>query len=287
MSRVAIITDSSVHFPFHQLPVYEGFRILHHYIDIGDQLIPDRKDLTIYTISGNIKNSRPRPVPPSVADFQSIFNAISLTHSEIIVILLSEQLSHAISNAQQAVNSFKFPASIDIIDSQTTSAGLGFVVSEAVKAAQHGLSAHEICQLIRWITPRIYTAFCLPDLHFIAQAHHLDPSQATVGEMLGLIPFYIMENNRLIPIQKARSQRHLVDILYEFIEEFFNIQHIALLYGLPFFEQESRNLRERIHQHFPSTAYTEHYASSALAAMLGPHCLGMIAIENIHGEIVN
>ncbi len=70
----------------------------------------------------------------------------------------------------------------------------------------------------------IYSVFCLPDLSHLYRSGQIDPAQAIVGEMLGVIPFFTLENGSLVHTQKIRSPRHLVDIMYEFVAEFENLK---------------------------------------------------------------
>jgi fatty acid-binding protein DegV len=127
--------------------------------------------------------------------------------------------------------------------------------------------------------PHIYTIFCLQSLRYLSNTGYLDPAQAIIGEMLGVIPFFILENGKLVPVQKARSPRQIVDMLYEFICEFTDLDHIGILQGVPPYEQEIRNLRERITQTFPTTHVSEHSMGAALIATLGPHSLSVFTIE--------
>jgi fatty acid-binding protein DegV len=130
----------------------------------------------------------------------------------------------------------------------------------------------------------IYSVFCIPDLSHLYRAGLIDPAQAIVGEMLGVIPFFTLENGRLVHTQKIRSPRHLVDIMFEFIAEFENLKYLALLQGITTFDQESRNLRDRISQNIRTTPLCEHGLSLSLATILGPHCIGLVAMENTPKE---
>jgi fatty acid-binding protein DegV len=112
----------------------------------------------------------------------------------------------------------------------------------------------------------------------------MDPAQAIVGEMLGVIPFFTLENGRLVHTQKIRSPRHLVDIMFEFVSEFENIKYMALLQGINTIEQESKNLRDRINQSIRITPLCEHNLGLALATILGPHCTGLVIMENTPKE---
>jgi DegV family protein with EDD domain len=284
MPRTCIITDSSVCFSKLGYAGHEHVTILPHSIQTDGHIIPDSKDLTIYNSSLNNIHP-PIAIPPSVDDFRSAFTSLGMKYKEIVVILLSSQLSEAGSNAQYATQSCKTPANIFIIDSLNTAIGLGLLVQAAAEFIHKGYSGLEITRLIRGMLSHIYSVFCIPDLSHLYRAGLMDPAQAIVGEMLGVIPFFTLENGRLVHTQKIRSPRHLVDIMFEFVSEFENIKYLALLQGISTFEQESKNLRERINQNIRTTPLCEHSLSLALATILGPHCIGLVTMENTPKEV--
>jgi DegV family protein with EDD domain len=241
----------------------------------------DGKELKTVNLPASARNSaNPQVHPPTPDEFHQMFAALGQRYHEIIVILLSSHLSGAVASAQEAVESGRGPAIVHIIDSQTSAVGLGFLVQIAAQAAQNGETGARINRFVRGIIPRIYSIFCVQSLTYLYRSGHLDPAQAIVGEMLGVTPFYILENGRLVPIQKARNARHLVDILHEFIAEFTDLKHIALVQGVPPFEQEARNLKDRLDADFPRATFSEHMLGTALAMILGPHSFGVFAMES-------
>ena len=284
MPHTCIITDSSASFTKPVFTGQEHVTILPHSIQVNDHFIPDGKDLSIYNSSSQIIQP-PLSFPPSIDAFRSAYTELGMKYKEIVVILISSHLSQAVANAQSASQTCKTPANIFIIDSLNTAVGLGLLVQAAAEFAHRGYSGLEINRLIRGMVNHIYSVFCIPDLSHLYRAGLIDPAQAIVGEMLGIIPFFTLENGRLVHTQKIRSPRHLVDIMYEFVAEFENLRYLALLQGIITFEQESRNLRDRINQNVRATPLCEHTLSLALATILGPHCIGLVAMENIPKEV--
>lgn len=283
MPRTCILTDSTACFSKSIFTGQEHVVILPHSIQVNGNFLPDCKDLSIYDSINQYRNP-PRVFPPSIETFQSAYSSLGIRYKEIIVILLSSHLSLAVANAQSASQLGKTSANIFIIDSMNSAIGLGLLVQAAAEYSQRGYTGIQINRLIRGMINHIYSVFCIPDLSHLCTAGLLDPAQAIVGEMLGVIPFFTLENGRLVHTQKIRSPRHLVDIMFEFIAEFENLKYLALLQGITTFEQECKNLRERINQNIRSTPLCEHSFSLALATMLGPHCLGLVAMENIPKE---
>lgn len=279
MPRTCILTDSTAYFTKPAFAGQEHVTILPHFVQVDDHLQPDSKDLSVYYHPSLFKQP-PRTIPPSMEAFQDVYASLGLKYKEIVVILLSSHLSQAYANAQSAIQAAKSPASIFVIDSLNTAIGLGLLVQAAAEYSHRGYSGVEINRLVRGMINHIYSVFCLPDLSYLSRAGQLDPAQAIVGEMLGVIPFFTLENGRLIHTQKIRSPRHLVDIMYEFVAEFENLKYLALLQGINSYEQECRNLRDRISQNIRTTPLCEHRLSLSLATLLGPHSIGLVAMEN-------
>jgi DegV family protein with EDD domain len=286
MSQVSILTDSAAQF---SSPIYEGSElvtILPLQIQVGSEWFRDTRDprtcarLITSGSRTHMNGSQPRLHPPSVNEFVQAFTELSQKSSAILAILSAERLCHDIENARLAADIARGPAAIYIIDSQTTGAGLGFLIEYALQMAEQESNPLNLTRLVRGAIPHIYSAFCLQSLRALAQGGHMEFSQALVGEMLGMLPFYVMENGRLMPMQKARSQRQVIDLLLEFASEFENLRTISLLQGLPPYEAEMRNLRDRLSQTFPKVQIFEHMFSASLLTIFGSRSLGLMAMES-------
>lgn len=286
MQKTCIVTDSSAVFTEPNLPGREHLYILNHQIQIGEEIIQDSSNIQLFD---GPEETKIYPVvhPLSVNLFREKFLQLAVDYQDIVVILLSSHLNTSLNNAREAVTNLKSPAPIHIIDSQTTATGLGLLVQAALQACVSGLNGVEVHRIVRGLVRQIYAIFCLPDLKYLHNSGFLDPAQAIVGEMLNITPFYILESGNLTPVLKARSSRHMVDILQEFIAEFEYLKLINLIYGLPAFENECRNLKDRISQYFPHVAFSEHRVGTALASILGPNCLGVVTLDEGLGEFVD
>jgi DegV family protein with EDD domain len=280
MARVCILTDSTAQFPQPLFPGQELVSILPLRFQLAGQSLKDGNGLSLNDLPASARYSAGAiSLPPSLDDFHQAFLGLQDQCYEVIAILASAQLIPVVPRAQEAAAHSPGSLPVSVIDSQTSGIGLGLVVQSAAEAARAGASTAEIKRFIRKQIGHVYTLFTLQSLTYLALAGHLDPAQALVGEMLGITSVYILENGRLIPIQKARNNRHLLDLLHEFVSEFGDLKHIALLKGTLPFEAEARSLRERIGLSFPTAPYSEHTMNTALAGIIGPRSLGLVAVE--------
>ncbi len=280
MPAISILTDSAAQFPN---ALYEGSELVSSVtmqIQLGDEWLRDSQDLRIGRQLAKVNNdSLPRLHPPTVEDFVHAMRELSTNSDAIICILSSDRLFHNLANASQAAELAKGSASIQIIDSQTTGLGLGLLIQSVARAAISERNPARFSRLVRGLLAHVYSAFVLYNLHPLALHGQLDIAQAAAVEMLGLLPFYVMEGGRLVPMRKARSSRQVIDLLLEFAGEFSQLNHIAVVEGPIHHEQDLRSLRERLAQAFPDTMVSEHTLGASLVTLFGAHTLGLAALE--------
>ncbi len=273
MPDICILTDSTAQFTRPNFPGHEQVYI------IPFHLLPT----DLQAGSKNQPRSEPAPhlLPPTPQEFLSYFTQLGLNHSTVLVLTLSSFLGPALKNAQQAVGLYNSHASIQIIDSQTTAVGLGLLVQAAAEAVARNASFREIEHWLRAAIPRVYMLFCIPELTYLAGTGYLAHSQAMVGEMMGLLPIFTVEDGRLTPMQKVRTQRHLFESFQEFMEEFENPSHIALMYGANHVTIRTRPLRAYVQENFPKTPFSEHPISAHVAGLFGPQSIGLVVMEKV------
>ncbi|HLE52137.1 MAG TPA: DegV family protein [Anaerolineales bacterium] len=278
---VSILTDSTAQFTISPFPGQDLVRVIPLRINLNRVNYLDGLGLSIYDLPLTARDGKSAQAhAPQPEEFRRAFLSLGEEHQEILAILLSARLSSAIANAHQAAGTLPGRISLTIFDSQTTGVGLGLLVQAAAEAAQDGATVKEIKQLVRHLVAHIYTVFYVQSLSYLSLGGHIDPAQAVVGEMLGVTPIILLENGRLVPVQKARSSRHLIDLLVEFLGEFGKLKHISLLKGTLPFESEIHHLRQRINELFPTTTFSEHILGTGLASILGPCSLGLVVMED-------
>jgi DegV family protein with EDD domain len=218
MSKVCILTDSTVQYTDPNFPGKERVYVIPLKIQTREQ-------------QGN--QAQPRCgldtslIPPSPQEFIHYYSQLSSQYDTIFVLTLSSLLIPATRSAFSASVQFSNQATIIVIDSQTTGAGLGLLVQAAAAAVHAEVPPAEIERRMRAAILRIYMLVCIPELMYLAQSGQMEYSQALVGEMLGMLPIFTLEEGRLRPMEKVRTQRHLFESFLEFINEFEAPAHIA------------------------------------------------------------
>jgi DegV family protein with EDD domain len=280
MGRVCILTDNSAQFPTGSFPGVELVSIIPTHLQAGGRVYREGQGFKAQDLPPSAWDGvDPALIPPSVAEFQKMYSYLGGSYDQVIVITMSSHLNNTYENAQEGAASMEGRVEVHVVDSQTTAVGLGLLTQAAASAAEAGDPAPQIVRYLRGLIPHIYCMFCLPGLTYLNRAGWLGFSQALVGERLSILPLFILDGGRLIAVQKARSSRHLVDCLHEFVGEFSNLRQISVIQGVPPYEQEVRALRERFGLDFDSIPVSEHTIGAPLAVLFGPRSLGIFVQE--------
>ncbi|KAF0108172.1 MAG: hypothetical protein FD146_1186 [Anaerolineaceae bacterium] len=264
MPRVCILTDSTAQFTRTDFPGRERIFVL-------------PLDLEPAAAQGN---GQPRRlVPPVPQAFLRYYGLLSGEFDAVLTLTLSSHLNPAADSARKAASLYSNHAAVQVIDSQTTSAGLGMLVEAAAGAASAGASLAEVEGLVRTAIRRIYMLLCIPELACLERLGLLDHTQALAGEVIGLMPVFTVEEGGLTPMGKARTPRALFESFEEFMDEFTAPDRVALLRGTSQTTLRTRPLREFVQQRFAGASYSEHPLNPPLSALFGAQAIGLVVME--------
>jgi len=272
MSKVSILTDSSVQFTHPDFPGHERVYVIP--FEYQNRMQPGDE-------SWACCNLPQRLIPPSPQEFIRFYVQLSREYDTIFVLTLSSLLNPVNRSALCASAQYSNHATINVIDSQTTGIGLGLLVQAAAAAAAAGAPPAEIERQMRASIPRVYMLFCIPELRYLAHSGYMDHSQALVGEMMGMLPIFAIEEGRLTPMEKVRTQRHLFESFLEFINEFDAPSTIALMRGANHNTLRTRPVRQYVQETFPDTLFSEHAIAPHLAALFGPQSTGLVIMDSL------
>jgi DegV family protein with EDD domain len=281
MGSTCILTDGLVQFTQPGFSGREDVRVFPYAVQMGGEIYWEGEGLKTNKLPTFTSPQSPtRLVVPDSEKYELVFQNLAGKYREIIVILTSCELSPSYVCAEKASASVRGQAAITLIDSQTTSVGLGLLVQMAAEAAAEGVRGAEIERRVRKAVTQVYSLFCTAGLSYLSQEGFIDEGQAAIGEMLGLIPIFSLEEGKLSSIEKARNPRGVLDFFQEFLGEFEELQHIAFLQGASSFNHETHLLREHAQLHFPRTPFSEHTINLPVASLFGPRTLGLILLDS-------
>lgn len=280
MEPICIVTDSSVQFPKPAFPGRDLVKVIPLSVSLNNTIIDDPSfRVTELPLTAN-HQLNPHLEPPNPDELREYFVNLCKSYHQVVAIFMADGLSNCVANAKAAVQSLQGNLPIQIIDSQTTSCGLGIIVQEAALTAVKYGRLVEVENSIRAAIPRSYGVFCIPSTTYLQYEGFLDAAQAGVSEMLGLYPIFNLENGQLTPVEKMRNPRHIIDYFIEYMDEFDQLSHIAVMQGINSSSQDHQLLRDHAADFFPKTPFSAHVLNPTLAVLFGPTCSAMFLVES-------
>jgi DegV family protein with EDD domain len=280
MPKTCIITDTSAQFPRHSLTGRNYIQSVPFRIKLNDKQVEDDPSVKInHFPTSEIRGSLPELLAPSVEDYVAAIKSISQNYTDILAVVMSSHLSASFQNLETAVQQTRGFIQVQLIDSQTTGLGLGYLVQMAADMAARSVPAADIEYRLRGQIPHIYSQFCLPNLTYLHGTDLIGYPQAVVGEMLSILPVFSFEEGKLVSIEKVKNYRHLLDYFQEFLDEFSDLDYVAVMQSVPPLLQEARSLKEHAGLNFPKTPFSEHTINPVIAALFGPRSVGIFAME--------
>ncbi|MCC7358121.1 MAG: DegV family protein [Anaerolineales bacterium] len=281
MAKVRIVTDSTAHFFDPEFPARHNVTVIPLGIQFGSEAYQDGVDMTTDRFFARVDAGGPIPVAqaPSPKRFAAVYESICSGHEDVLSIHVSSKLSRTIANARAGAEEVLGRCKITIIDSLTTSIGLGLLVEAAALAAERGASEDDIVRIVRGMIPRLYAVFFIETMEFLAKAERIGKAQAVLGAMLGIKPFLTLEDGDIVPMEKVRTRQQAVEKLVEFVVEFANIEHLAILQSASAPSDDSRLLLERLALEFPGRSWPVLAYGPSLATFVGPRAMGVVVFE--------
>jgi DegV family protein with EDD domain len=231
---LTIITDSGADLP---ISYYEenDVILLSFKVQLDGKEFDDHKEIeptSIYQAIREGKVPKTSQVPPTI--FEDLFTKMAQNKQDGIYISFSSELSGTYSTASMVLNQVKedYPDfKLTIIDSKNASLGLGLIVREAVRLAKEGVSKEEIIEQVQFLSQHMESLVSVDDLDYLARGGRVSKASAFVGGLLNIKPLIHMDNGKLIPIEKLRGKKKVLNRLIELMIERgvnFNQQSIGI-----------------------------------------------------------
>jgi DegV family protein with EDD domain len=285
LGKVRVVTDSSAHFVDPGVIDRYQIAVLPLEIHFGSQRFKEGIDIDADGFFHRVSHGGPQPVvvDPPPTEIAEIYARLGRESDQIISIHRSRQLGPTLQNATTAARTLLGRYDIALIDSLTTSAGLGIIVEEAARAAYQGESLDSVVRIVRGIVPRIYSVFYVETLDYLQHNRLLGEAQAILGTMLGIKPFLTIEDGELVPMEKVRTRPQAIDRLVEFVTEFSSVERMIILQNTPYPTEQTRMLQERLMFEYPDREFPCMMYGPSLAAQIGPDGMGVVVYEGDAG----
>lgn len=166
--------------------------------------------------------NHPKTSQPSQLEFRNAFIELAKNKQQGIYIAFTSELSGTYQTAVMVHEQVKeeYPdLDLTIIDSKCASLGVGLCVMEAVRLAKNNATKDEIIKDVQFRSSHMEHLFTVEDLDYLAKGGRLSKASAFLGGLLNIKPLLNVEDGKLVPIEKIRGKKKLLNRIIEVMKE--------------------------------------------------------------------
>ncbi len=230
---VCIVTDSTADLQPEEAETL-GITIVPLTVFFGEEAYLDNIELDNASFYSKLQTSKelPRTSQPSPASFQAAFTRLIEEGADgIISVHLSSKLSGTYQSACTARDSLpksvrKVP--IELIDSQSISAGMALGLKRAAEEARQNISVEEIKAHLIDQFRRTRIIAVLDTLEFVKRGGRIGRASAMLGNLLSFKPIIALKDGEVVPLERPRTRGKAYDRVTQIIAESGALQELAV-----------------------------------------------------------
>ncbi len=162
----------------------------------------------------------PRTSQPSAGQFEQVYRRLaSEGATEILSLHVGSKLSGTYQSAELATEMVADQVKVYPFDSGCGSAGMGYMVLEALRMAEAGKTVAEIVSRLEAIRPRVNIMLSVQDLRFAQLSGRISKLQSSLASLLNIKPIIVLRDGLLSVGDKVRTRQRAVDQMLKIMAE--------------------------------------------------------------------
>ncbi len=279
---IYVVTDSTCEGP-QEILNHPRVRIVALYVQFGQESLRDRSEISTVDFWRRLPGERnlPKTSQATPGDFREPFERLTADGDEIVAILISSKLSGTYESASIAQSELP-NRPIDLVDSLTTSMGLGMMVQKAVEMAEAGASRSQIVAKMQAMRDKIHILFAVETLEYIQRGGRIGRAQAFVGTLLKFKPLLGLQDGEVYPVTRVRTKRKALETMLETLKKDVPARGARVKLGVVHAsaEGEAQNMAQALMAGFDSRHIFIGMLGPVLGVHVGPGTIGAAAYDD-------
>ena len=278
MSKIALVTDSTVSMPQELVDKYEII-VAPQVLIWGNETLEDGVDISPNQFYTRLAKASVMPSTSqvTVAKFLEIYQPLLDQDYQILTILVSTKLSGTVNSAVQAKAMLPAGAPIEIIDSNSVAMAMGFHLLTVARAIKQGATLADCVALAQKATEHTGIFFAVDTLEFLHRGGRIGGATRFLGTLLNFKPILELRDGRVEPAERVRTRRkslsRIVELAVEQIGTRTPIRLASLHANAP--EDAKIVLDEASQKLNPLETYLSE-VSPVIGANAGPAVIGLV-----------
>jgi len=217
---IAVVTDSTAYLP-PDVRERLGIPVIPLNVLWGEEVLKDGVDIDPPTFYQRLQTAKVMPTTsqPSAGEFVEFFRRVAEEKGTdtIVGAYISSQLSGTVASAEAAKELLP-DLRIEVIDSRSTSMGLGFQVMAAAEAARAGASVEEVVAAAARVRERLYILFMVDTLEFLHRGGRIGGGKRFLGTALQIKPILGLDG-AIEGVEQVRTKKKALARMLELMRE--------------------------------------------------------------------
>lgn len=276
--QVAVVTDSTACIPQEALQALT-IPTIPLWLIWGDERYRDGVDITPETFYHRLRerDTVPTTSQPSVGEFTEFYRRVAEEQDTdtIVGIFISSKISGTVASAEAAAAQVP-ELTINVVDSYSTSMGLGFLALEAARQAASGGSVDDVVAAANDLRQRLSVLFTVDTLEYLHKGGRIGGAKRFLGTMLNIKPLLHLNDGCVEPMCQIRTKRRALDEMLDRAEECLDGHEMAELAIIDVdSREESRKVAQRAQERFAVSNVFLAPVSPVIGTHAGPGTVGM------------
>lgn len=288
MSKTAIVTDSTAYLPEEIISTYH-INVVPLVVIWGEETFLDNVEMGPEEFYKRLSTAAQMPSTsqPTILAFYDVFKKLHAEGYDILTIVISSALSGTLDSAFQAKKMLP-DVNIALVDSQSTSLPMAFMVLAAARAAKTGMPLEECVKVVETVRDHTQVFFALDTLEFLHRGGRIGGASRFLGTALKLKPILILEDGKIEALEKVRTSKRAHERLIELVEaevsnkspiNFLGVVHAAA-------EETAQELLKVVEQKFEPDELMFATLSPVLGTHTGPGTIGIAYVAGVNHQQV-
>ncbi|VAW34132.1 DegV family protein [hydrothermal vent metagenome] len=276
-AKVAIVVDSTAYIPPALVAQY-NIHVIPQILNWEGSSLRDDIDIKPDAFYARLATAKEMPTTsqPSAGEFHEFFSKVAETADSIVAILISKSLSGTQASAQAAAGMMEdYP--IEIVDSQSSTMGLGYMVLTAARAIENGADYKTAAEVARALVADMRVLFVVDTLEFLHRGGRIGGAQRFIGSMLSIKPILNLVDGKIEPLASVRTKKkalaHLLNVAETEMAGKSNIK-AAVMHAAA--ANDAQKLHDQLKQKLNPTELHIVELSPVIGAHVGPLALGLV-----------
>ncbi len=274
--KIAIVTDSSAHIPADALAGLD-ITVIPLWMIWDDKNMRDGVDIQPAEFYRRLKKSDtlPTTAQPTVQEFVDLFKKLAGRSQGIVAVLASSKISGTVASAEGAMAELP-GVPIRVVDSLSSSMGLGLIAMAAARAAAEGKSLDEVAKAAESMRDKAQLLFVVDTLEYLHKGGRISGGKRLLGTALQIKPLLQFKDGLIQPLAQARTRRKALDKLLRIIEERLAGKKMVEAVIVDIENPEGgETVKSMVEEHFGPSRVFRAGVSPVVGTHVGPGALGI------------